>query len=59
MKSTLKIIQLTSNKDRKVTLMFNDELWELFKECCNSENSKITKKLETLIINYLDEKGKL
>lgn len=59
MKNTVKILQLTSNKDRKVTLMFNDELWELFKECCDSEKSKITKKLEALIINYLDEQGKL
>lgn len=59
MSNAIRIIKLTNNKDRKVTLMFNDELWELFKSACETENSKITPKLETLIIDFIEEKGLL
>lgn len=59
MDRTQKIIKLTNNKDKKVNLMFNNDLWELFKEACESENLKPTPKLEILILDYIESKGLL
>ncbi len=55
----MKIIKLTNNKDRKVTLMFNNELWELFKAACAQTNGKVTQNLEILMIKFIEEKGLL
>lgn len=59
MGDTVKIIRLTNNKDKKVSLMFNNELWELFKTACISDNCRFTNKLEMFMLEYLDEKGLL
>ncbi|MFI3300059.1 MAG: hypothetical protein R3Y28_01440 [Candidatus Gastranaerophilales bacterium] len=49
--------KLTTNKDRRVTLMFTDELWETFKTECEKEHTKPTPQLEIMIYNYLNDKG--
>lgn len=59
MDKTNRIMQLTKNKDFRTTLMFNGDLWELFKKACEMDNMKATPKLETLMINFIDEKGLL
>ncbi len=59
MDKTAKIIKLTQNKDRKVTLMFNDELWEKFKSASLDEGFKVTSKLEQMMIDYLETRGLL
>lgn len=59
MDKTQRIIKLTNNKDRKVTLMFNDELWELFREACTQDGLKITPKLEILMLDFIEQKGLL
>ncbi|KKP40224.1 MAG: hypothetical protein UR30_C0005G0005 [Candidatus Peregrinibacteria bacterium GW2011_GWC2_33_13] len=59
MSKTDKILELTSNKTKRTTLMFNPELWELFKTACEKDNTKPTPKMEKWILNYLDEKGLL
>lgn len=59
MDKTAKIIKLTQNKDRKVTLMFNDELWENFKAASLADGFKVTSKLEQMMIDYLETKGLL
>lgn len=59
MSNAVKIIKLTNNKDRKVTLMFNNELWELFKAACAQTNGKVTQNLEILMIKFIEEKGLL
>lgn len=57
MKSTQTIISLTKNKTRKLTLMLNDELLELFKKSCKKNNIKLTTLIEGWIIDYIDENG--
>lgn len=59
MDKTAKIIKLTQNKDRKVTLLFNNELWEKFKVASLEDGLKVTPKLEQLMIDYLESKGLL
>ncbi len=49
--------KLTTNKDKKVTLMFTDRLWEAFKGQCEKEQTKPTPMLEILIIKYLESKN--
>ena len=53
------IRQLTSNKDKRVTMMFNDTLWNKFKDACNQEGVKSTAKFENFMLTYLEEKGQL
>lgn len=57
MKNIEQIRELTSNKDKRVTLMFNNKLWETFRHQCEKENTKPTPMIENLILKYLDEKG--
>lgn len=59
MDKNTKILQLTNKKDRKVSLMFNNELWEKFQSACEQDNIKVTHKLESLMINFIEEKGLL
>jgi hypothetical protein len=59
MSKTDKILELTSNKSKRTTLMLNPELWRLFKEACEEDNTKPTPKIEKWVLNYLDEKNKL
>jgi len=59
MSKTDKIFELTRNKTKRTTLMFNHDLWELFKTACEKDNTKPTTKIEKWILNYLDEKGLL
>ena len=59
MEITAKIMRLTQNKDRKVTLMLNDELWEKFKAASLADGFKVTSKLEQMMIDYLETKGLL
>ena len=54
-----KIRQLTSNKDKRVTMMFNDELWNMFKKACDEQGTKPTPMFENFILSYLEEKGLL
>ena len=59
MSKTDKILELTSNKTKRTTLMFNPELWELFKKACEQDNTKPTSQIEKWILNYLDNKDML
>ncbi|MEI8388875.1 MAG: hypothetical protein WCG23_03210 [bacterium] len=59
MSKTDKILELTRNKTKRTTLMFNPELWKLFKTACEQDNTKPTPKMEKWILNYLEEKGLL
>lgn len=59
MSKTDKILNLTSNKTKRTTFMFNPELWELFKKACDSDNIKPTPLMERWILNYIEEKGLL
>lgn len=49
------LLQFINKKDRKVSLIFNDELLELFKISCAQENIKIAHTLESLMINFIEE----
>lgn len=59
MSKTNKILELTSNKTKRTTLMFNSELWELFKKACEEDKTKPTPQIEKWILNYLDNKNLL
>ena len=59
MSKTDKILELTSNKTKRTTLMFNSQLWELFKQACEKDNTKPTPQMEKWILNYLDSKNML
>lgn len=59
MSKTNKILELTSNKTKRTTLMFNSELWELFKKACEKDKTKPTPQIEKWILNYLDSKNLL
>ena len=59
MTKTDKILSLTSNKTKRTTLMFNHELWELFKKACDQDKTKPTPQMEKWILHYIDEKGLL
>ena len=49
------IVDLLRNKTRKVTLMFNPKLWEIFKKRAEKDKESPTQKIEKLIINHLEE----
>ncbi len=59
MSKTDRILELTSNKNKRTTLMFNSELWDLFKKSCEEDKIKPTQKIEKWILNYIDEKNLL
>lgn len=54
---TDKIIDLTRNKTKKMSIMVNDELWELFKTACSKNDTIPTNKIEKWMINFVDENG--
>lgn len=54
-----KIIDLLRNKDRRTSLVFNNELWELFLKACETDNIKPTNKMEKFMIKFIQEKGLL
>lgn len=54
---TDKIIDLTRNKTKKTSIMLNEDLWNLFKNACKSNNSTPTLTIEKWMINYVDENG--
>jgi hypothetical protein len=56
---TEKILKLTSNKTKRTTFMFNDELWDLFLKACKEDKTKPTPQIEKWILHYIDEKGLL
>jgi len=56
---TDKIIDLTRNKTKKMSLMVNEELWELFKTACAKNNTIPTYKIEKWMINFIDENNLL
>ncbi len=55
----LKKTYLKKDKTRKLTLMLNNELVEMFKDAAKSNNIKITQLIEAWIINYLENNDKL
>ena len=59
MSKTDRILELTSNKTKRTTFMFNSELWELFKKACEQDKTKPTTQIEKWILNYLDNKNLL
>lgn len=59
MSKTEKIMNLTRNKDRRVTLVVNRELWDLFLQACGEDKTKPTPKIEKWVLDYIDEKGLL
>ena len=59
MSKTEKISELKTNKTRKVAFMFNDELWQLFKQTCETNKTKPTWEIEKWILNYLDKNNAL
>ena len=56
---TEKISELKTNKTSKVAFMFNEELWQLFKQTCETNKTKPTWELEKWILNYLDKNNVL
>lgn len=54
-----RIIDLLKNKDRRTSLVFNNELWELFLQGCEKEKIKPTQQMEKFIIKFIEEKGLL
>ena len=52
-----RIIDLTKNKTKKMSVMVNDELWDLFKQACAKHNITPTNKIEKWMINFVDENG--
>ena len=59
MNKTEKISELKTKKTRKVAFMFNDELWQLFKQTCENNNTKPTWEIEKWNLNYLDKNNVL
>ncbi|MFI3300303.1 MAG: plasmid partition protein ParG [Candidatus Gastranaerophilales bacterium] len=59
MNKTEKISELKTSKSRKVSFLFNDELWTLFKKACNNNKTKPTWEVEKWILNYLDKNNLL
>ena len=56
---TDRIIDLTLNKTKNMSIMVNEELWELFKQACASNKTIPTNKIEKWMINFVDECGLL
>ena len=59
MTKAAKILALVRNKTKRVNLAINPKLWALFDSCSAKEGLTATHKLEDLIVEYLDSKGKL
>lgn len=59
MSKTNRILELTSNKTKRTTLMFNAELWNLFKIACEEDKTKPTPQMERWILDYIDNKNLL
>ena len=59
MNNAERIIDLLKDKDRRVSLVFNNELWELFLSACENEKIKPTQQIEKFIIRFISEKGLL
>ena len=55
----LKKTYLKKDKNRKLALMLNYDLVEMFKETAKTNNIKITQLIEAWIINYLENNNKL
>lgn len=54
-----KIVDLLKNKDRRTSLVFNNELWEMFLSACEQEKTKPTQQIEKFILKFLEEKEML
>lgn len=54
-----KIVDLLKNKDRRTSLVFNNQLWEMFLSACETEKTKPTQQIEKFILKFLEEKGML
>jgi hypothetical protein len=54
-----KIMALLRNKTKRVNWSFNQELYEMFWREARKEGKKPAHKIEELIINYLEKKGKV
>jgi hypothetical protein len=54
-----RIIGLLRNKGKRVNWSFNRELYEMFRREAKREGKKPIQKIEELIINYLEKKGKV
>ena len=53
------IHRLTKNKDKRVTMMFNNDLWEMFRKACEEDKSKPTQEFERFMLKFLENKGVL
>jgi hypothetical protein len=54
-----KIIGLLRNKTKRVNWSFNPQLYDMFRRESRKEGKKPIQKIEELIINYLEKKGKI
>ena len=59
MSKTELILELTSKKDKRVTMQFNRKLWEMVVEELQKEGIKPTQFFEKCMLKYLEEKGRL
>lgn len=50
---------LTKDKTKKLTLMLNEKLVQLFKNTAEENNIKVTQLMETWILKYLEDNNKL
>lgn len=53
------VLALIRNKSKRVNLSLNPDLWEMFEKSAKSEGLTSTSKIEELMINYLEDKGKI
>lgn len=54
-----RIIGLLRNKTKRVNWSFNPQLYDMFRRESRKEGKKPIQKIEELIINYLEKKGKI
>lgn len=54
-----KIVDLLKNKSRRTSLVFNNELWELFLAACEKDKIKPTQQMEKFILKFIEDKGML
>lgn len=54
-----KIMALLRKKTKRVNWSFNQELYEMLRREARKEGKKPFHKIEELIINYLEKKGKV
>lgn len=50
---------LTKDKTKKLTLMLNEKLVQLFKSAAEENNIKVTQLIEAWILKYLEDNNKL